>query len=316
MKLFTNVPVKVQAENQIDYHSNLLGLGSCFVENIGAKLDYFKFPTLLNPIGILFNPVSIENLIVRAISNKTYTTEEVFEQNEQFHCFDAHSDLNSFSSEEMASNLNSALVETAKTLKKASHLIITLGTAWVYFNIENQKVVANCHKVPQARFNKKLLSIDEIVNSLKKIEKNIKEINPNITIIYTVSPVRHIKDGFLENSLSKAHLISAVHSVLKNNNQSHYFPAYEIMMDELRDYRFYGKDLVHPNDTAIEIIWDRFKESWISKDAQKTMSDVATIQRGLSHRPFNAESSAHRQFLQKLETIKNQIKSEFPNLHF
>ena len=234
MKLQTQVPLK-KAENQIDYNSQLVVLGSCFANNIGEKLAYYKFQVLQNPFGILFHPLAIENLISRAIHQKQYTGEEVFFLNERWQCYDAHSDLSSVTKEDLFHSLNSGVLETKLYLTTASHIFITLGTAWAYQLKESGKEVANCHKVPQLAFKKQLLSIDKIVGSLEAIVRQIQTINTKAKIVFTVSPVRHLKDGFIENQQSKAHLISAVHQIIKKANAL-YFPSYELMMDELRDY--------------------------------------------------------------------------------
>ncbi|MGZ0015111.1 GSCFA domain-containing protein [Yeosuana sp. AK3] len=319
MKLQTKIPLQPQQHNQIDYNSNVVLLGSCFVENIGKKLDYFKFQNLQNPLGILFHPKAIETLIINAIEEKSYSEKDLFFHNEQWHCFDAHSKLSNSSKEVLLVNLNQAIKTTNQQIKNSTHIIITLGTAWVYRFIKNNNMVANCHKIPQNQFSKKLLSVDETIQSLESIINSIRSINTHASIIFTVSPVRHIKDGFIENTQSKAHLISAIHRVLSPRAQSrglYYFPSYEIMMDELRDYRFYAEDMMHPNQIAINYIWEKFKEVWISKDALKIMETVDDIQKGLQHKPFNPNSEAHLQFLQKLEIKKKEIQSKFPKISF
>jgi lysophospholipase L1-like esterase len=321
MNLQTKIPLIKQTHNQIDYQSRLLLIGSCFVENMGEKLDYFKFQSLQNPFGILFQPLAIENLITNAINEKEFTEEDVFFQNEQWHCFTAHSKLSHSNKDVLLNTLNNQIHLTAKQLKSASHIIITLGTAWVYRHIETDTIVANCHKVPQKKFLKELLSIDEISQSLEAIVSLIRSVNQTSTVIFTISPVRHLKDGFVENTQSKAHLISAIHEFINQksliaNRQSYYFPSYEIMMDELRDYRFYTEDMIHPNQTAINYIWEIFKEVWISNEAAKTMDDVEAIQKGLQHKPFNPNSEAHKLFLQKLSEKIEQLQSHFPHILF
>ncbi|NJX16792.1 GSCFA domain-containing protein [Tamlana crocina] len=328
MKLQTQISLKKQSENLIDYHSNVVLLGSCFSDNIGAKLDYFKFKNLQNPFGVLFQPKAIENLVERALNEKTFSKDDVLFHNEQWHCFDVHSKLSSVSKEALLENLNRALKSTRQHLLEASHIIITFGTAWVYRFMENDNIVANCHKVPQKQFKKELLSVEDISASLKTISASIKQANPKAPIIFTVSPVRHLKDGFVENTQSKAHLISAIHQLLsskgapslstplKTNCSEAYFPSYEIMMDELRDYRFYEADMVHPNTTAIEYIWERFKDVWVAPETLKIMDEVEVIQKGLRHKPFNPNSKAHLEFLQKLETKKEGIRRKFPHIKF
>ena len=305
MNFRTNIQLKKE-RNQIDYNSNLLLIGSCFSENIYKKLDYFKFNTLSNPFGILFNPIAIENLVTNAINTKEYSEKDLFELNERWHCFDAHSDLSNVNKNELLNNLNGAIKVTNQQIIDASHIIITLGTAWVYRFIETDYIVGNCHKVPQKKFLKELLSVDQIKASLENISTLIKDVNPTATIVFTVSPVRHLKDGFEENSLSKASLLSAIHQVTNKREQIYYFPSFEIMMDDLRDYRFYTNDMLHPNETAINYIWEQFKLAWIDENTTSTMKEVDTIQKGLAHRPFNKNSKQHQEFLNDLEEkIKN-----------
>ncbi len=320
MKLQTTIPLQPQQHNQIDYNSSILLLGSCFVENIGHKLDYFKFQNLQNPFGILFQPLAIEKLIANAANEQKYTENDIFFHNEQWHCYDAHSKLSHASKEELLTDLNKQIDLTAKQLNNSSHIIITLGTAWVYRHIETDTLVANCHKVPQKKFLKELLSVDEISESLQSIIELIRSVNKKASILFTVSPVRHLKDGFVENTQSKAHLIAAIHQALKENSSlslvEGYFPSYEIMMDELRDYRFYAEDMIHPNQTAIHYIWEKFQSVWISKEASKTMETVDDIQKGLQHKPFNPNSEAHLQFLQKLELKIKEVQSAHPKISF
>ena len=319
MKLQTTIPLQPQQHNQIDYRSKILMLGSCFIENIGNKLDYFKFQNLQNPFGILFQPLAIENLITQAINEKEYTENDIFFHNEQWHCYDAHSKLSHTSKDELLHILNEQIGLTAKQLNNSTHIIITLGTAWVYRHIETDTIIANCHKVPQKKFIKELLSVDEITQSLEAITSLVKTVNPEVSFIFTVSPVRHLKDGFIENMQSKAHLISAIHSNVSSQSMSsglYYFPSYEIMMDELRDYRFYAEDMIHPNKMAINYIWEKFKQVWISKDVLKTMDEVESIQKGLSHKSFNSKSKAHQQFLFKINEKQSLLKKKFSHIQF
>jgi len=312
--LQTKIPLEKLSKNQIDYHANVLLFGSCFSENIGKKLEYFKFKSLQNPFGILFHPKAIETLISNAVKGKLYSEDDVFFQNEQWHCFEAHSKLSHTSKAHLINQLNNQIELTASELKKASHVIITLGTAWVYRNLKTDSIVANCHKVPQKQFVKELLSVEQISDTLKNILHLIHVMNPNASVIFTVSPVRHLKDGFVENTQSKAHLISAIHEV--TINQSFYFPAFEIMMDELRDYRFYCEDMIHPSQLAINYIWETFKKVWISEPSYTIMDAVDLIQKGLLHKPFNPESQAHKAFLEKLEAKKTSMNARFPEMRF
>jgi len=320
MKLQTQIPL-TRAQNQISYDSQLLILGSCFAENIGDKLQYFKFQSVQNPFGILFHPLAIENLISRAVNKETYSEEDIFYLNERWHCFDAHSEVSNPSKEKLLKELNAGLQQTYQQITKSTHIFITLGTAWVYRNIETNAVVANCHKVPQKEFSKELLSIEAIQKSLKNSIQGIQSVNQKAKFVFTVSPVRHLKDGFIENQRSKSHLISAIHKTI--DSPSHgggwgedYFPSYELMMDELRDYRFYKADMVHPNQLAIDYIWEKFVEVWITPTAYPTMEKVDNVKKSLQHRPFNPESEQHQTFIKSLRKKITYLQKEYPFMEF
>ncbi|WP_111684429.1 GSCFA domain-containing protein [Winogradskyella tangerina] len=316
MDLQTQIPLQPQKYDQIDYNSEVVLLGSCFSENIGAKFSYFKFRTRINPFGILFNPLAIERFITRAINSDYYSEDELLFNNEQWLCLDAHSKLNSSSKDGLLSKLNSNLDDSLQKLTNATHVIITLGTSWVYRHIETDRIVSNCHKIPQKHFLKELLSVDTISQSLDAIISLVRSVNPKVNVIFTVSPVRHLKDGFVENTQSKAHLISAVHNMIDHRLHQYYFPSYELMMDELRDYRFYKSDMIHPNGIAIDYIWNKFKMVWVAEGAHAMMDEVESIQKGLNHKPFNPNSEAHQQFLKSLETRINQLQGAFPFIKF
>ena len=315
MKLQTKIPLKRATRNLIEHQSNILLLGSCFSENIGDKLSYFKFQSTQNPFGILFHPKAIENLITNAINKKVYSSDDFIYQNEIWHSFDAHSSLSSANEDALLSKLNSAISLTSKKLDEASHIIITLGTSWVYRFIETDTIVANCHKIPQKKFLKELLTVAEITESLAAIIVLLKSVNKDIHITFTVSPVRHLKDGFIENTQSKSHLITAIHTVLNEQNVS-YFRSYEIMMDELRDYRFYAEDMIHPNKTAINYIWEKFAATWFSEETNSTMKEIDVIQKGILHRPFHENSEQHQQFLLKLAQKKSSLQERLPFINF
>ncbi|MCL9769096.1 GSCFA domain-containing protein [Flavobacterium sp. HXWNR69] len=324
MQFTTKIPVQ-KSSFPIDYDSKIMLLGSCFAENIGKKFSYFKYQATTNPFGIIFNAVSLEKLIRRVVENKKFTENDIFFHNELWHCYEVHSELSNPDKDLFLSHLNSILESTHRHIAALTHCIITLGTSWVYSNIETHEIVANCHKVPQKQFTKELLSIEQTEKSLENIILLIHSVNPNCHFIFTVSPVRHIKDGFIENTLSKAHLIAAIHSILNKkfstslevtNQNRNYFPSYEIMMDELRDYRFYAEDMLHPNQTAIDYIWLRFYEHYISESAAKLMEEVDAIQKGLAHRPFNPNTESHQKFLAQLNLKIETIKKKLPHVSF
>ena len=301
----------------IDYSSRIVSLGSCFAENMGEKFDFFKFQNTTNPFGIIFNPISIETIIERAINQNYFTEDDLFFHNELWHCYEVHSDLSRENKEDFLLNLNQILKETNQQLTSATHIIITYGTSWVYKLKSSGTIVANCHKVPQNQFDKEILSVEEIEKCLQNNLDLIQKANPNCNVIFTISPVRHLKDGFVENQRSKAHLITAVQKIINYPlSIIHYFPSFEIQMDELRDYRFYAQDMLHPNSVAIDYIWERFCESTIVEEATPIMQEVASIQKGMAHRPFHPQSISHTNFLQNLSEKAAQLKVRFPFMNF
>lgn len=318
MQFRTQIPIS-KSYAPIDYSSKVLSIGSCFAENMAQKFDYFKFQNETNPFGIIFNPVSIEKLLGRVCEQDFFQKKDVFFHNERWHSYEVHSDLSNSDRQELLETLNKAITETFKQLKEATHIIITFGTSWIYRNIESEEIVANCHKVPQKQFSKELLSVETISKSIQNTIDLIQNLNPKINFIFTISPVRHIKDGFVENQLSKSHLFTALHFNLKseiNNLKLEYFPSYEIMMDELRDYRFYSEDMLHPNQIAIDYIWKLFSENYISEESFSTMKDVDEIQKSLRHRSFNPESEQHQKFLQKLKQKIEVLRTKLPHFKF
>lgn len=315
MQLQTKIPIQEQTP-KINYNSSLVLLGSCFVENIGKKFDYFKLKNTLNPFGITFHPLVLERLIKNSLKDKSYSEDDVFQLNERWHCYDAHSVLSDASQSKLINNLNLASKTLKRSITKASHIVVTLGTAWGYVHQNLTEVVNNCHKVPQKNFKKTLASVEKLVVSLKSISATIKTINPEAKLILTVSPVRHIKDGFVENTQSKAHLISAVHKTISATNNTAYFPSYEIMMDELRDYRFYSEDMLHPSQIAVNYIWGQFIAAWFSQEGKDTLSRVNDIQRGLAHRPFNPSSDAHQKFIKNLQEKIEALQQDYPQIKF
>lgn len=316
MNLQTHIPLSKETRHPIDYNSKVFLLGSCFSENIGNKLEYFKFQSSQNPFGILFHPKAIEALVNHAINEKEYSEEDIFLLNERYHCFDAHSQLSNASKEEMIQNLNQAIQHTNQQITESTHIIITLGTAWVYRFIESDQIVANCHKVSQKKFLKEILSVEEIAESLESIIALIRSINPEVNFIFTVSPVRHLKDGFVQNQQSKSHLTAAIHQVVEPRKRLFYFPSYEIMMDELRDYRFYAQDMIHPNQTAINYIWEKFFATWISESSEQMIKKVDSIQKRKNHKPFNPNSEEHQQFLNALSLDIQEVEKQHPHISF
>ena len=310
----TIVPIPKATEN-ITYYSKIVSLGSCFAVNMAQKFAYYKFPVTLNPFGILFHPLAIEGILHRAWQQIPYTSNDFFKHNELWHSFSFHSDLSQLNLENAISLANTQQVQLRQALKDATFCFITLGTAWVYIYNSTDTIVANCHKLPSQHFSKRLLSVYEITESLTNILTLLHTIQPEIHCVFTISPVRHLKDGFLENQVSKAQLFSALYPLLSDGKAS-YFPACELLLDELRDYRFYANDMVHPSEGAINYIWERWVETYVDEATQADMKQVDSIQKGLLHRPFNPESETHRKFLEQLKQKMEVFTQKYPHIVF
>ena len=300
---------------KINHQHQLLLIGSCFTEQIGTKLFNHKFSVLDNPNGILFNPFSITKSISSYINNKQYSGSDLFYQNECWNSWEHHSRFSNPDTGECLRIINESQTKAHSFLKKADWLLITLGSAFVY-QLDNNSVVANCHKVPIDKFSKRLLSVEEVITDLQTMIEKAVVFNPGLKIIFTISPVRHLRDGFVENNRSKATLIHAVHQLVEKNNNCFYFPAYEFIIDDLRDYRFYAEDMVHPNYAATNYVWEKFIATCIDESSQQLMKEIAIIVSAKNHKPFNPTSEQHKKFLQtNLEKVK-KIQQQFPYINF
>jgi len=316
MQFRTQTPV-FKSNSCIEYDSKIVSLGSCFAVNIAEQLAYFKFQSSVNPFGILFHPLAILGIIQRALKQNYFTEADLFFNNELWHCFEVHSEMSHPNKEDLLQSLNEKLLQIQQQITEATHLILTYGTSWVYRHKASQKIVANCHKVSQSNFDKELLSTIQIQEAIQETLEAVQSVNPNINVIMTISPVRHLKDGFVENQVSKAHLISAVYSIINaTSGNVNYFPSYEIQMDDLRDYRFYADDFLHPNTSAIAYIWERFVAAWVSEKAIPIMQEVQQIQKGLQHRPFHPDSESHLYFLKQLHHKIAVLQKEHPSIQF
>ncbi len=318
MKLQTNIAIR-PGDHPLSYESRLLLLGSCFAQNIGDKLSYYQFRCVQNPMGILFHPMPLTSVIRRAVEARPYTAEDIFCHNERWHCFETHSSLSAGSRDQLLQNLTTALSCLRNELLSASHVLITLGTAWGYREVNGNKLVGNCHKLPQKEFRRELTPVETLLNTITEMQDLVVSLNPQAKVIFTISPVRHLREGFIENQQSKAHLITALHQIMTTSGSQKsifYFPAYELLMDELRDYRFYAADMVHPNALAIDYIWEKFSEAWISKQTQLVMDSVADIQKGIAHRPFDPSSLQHREFRQQLKNKITVLQKKYPHMAF
>ena len=296
MQFRTEVKIP-KAPFSINHRHKVVSIGSCFAEQIGQKLTESKFDVETNPFGNLFHPIAIENAIGRIHSRVHYIANEIFEYNNLFFSWDHHSSFSNPSKVDCINNINQTIDKYNVFTRKADFFIITLATSWVYKIKSMDFIVANCHKFPQREFQKLLLTTNEIYDSLLKTVKYILDIAPNAKIIFTISPVRHIKDGIVENNLSKSRLINAVHHLVSQSNELFYFPSYELILDDLRDYRFYKEDMIHPNDLAIEYVWNKFQETWMDDKTTELNAQIHKMNLAMNHRAFNPKTVQHQTFL-------------------
>jgi hypothetical protein len=294
----------------VSHQSKILSLGSCFAQTIGQKMINAKFDCMVNPFGTIFNPYSLEILLEAALFNDRFEERLICERDGLFFHYYAHSDLVATTKEKLIERLTVQRDQTRVYLEQGTHLILTLGTAWVY-ELEGFGTVANCHKQPSSLFSKRLLTIEEMESRLSNLFDNFSRVYPNLKVILTVSPVRHLKDGVAENQLSKSQLRVLCANLEKRFSSLSYFPAYEIMMDELRDYRFYKSDLIHPTVEAEDYIWQKWQSSHFSAETQTKSEEIRKINLELSHRTLNPNSPAHLKFqenlLQKLERLNSKF---------
>ncbi|MEP6615758.1 MAG: GSCFA domain-containing protein [Ginsengibacter sp.] len=310
MKWMLDVPV-LPSPQKISYEDKILFMGSCFSQEIGSKLKALKFNVLQNPNGILYDPVSLSEALVSYMVNKKYIQTGLVKINELWHSWQHHSSFSDEDHQEVLSHINSSQDAAHGFISSVDWLVISLGTAFHYLLAKENIPVVNCHKAPSSFFTKELLTISEIEESLEKAIAMITAALPKVHIILTVSPVRHIRDGIVENNHSKARLLEAVHKLTSKFPNVEYFPAYEIMMDELRDYRFYKKDLVHPNEMATQYIFEKFTESYIAGKDVVCMESITEILNAVQHTPLHEASEGYAVFkknqLEKIARLQQQF---------
>jgi hypothetical protein len=262
----------------------------------------------------LYNPLSIANALNQILEGKEYREEDLFFSGGLWHSWMHHSDFSAPSQEEALALVNSRLAKAKENLAKADWLVMTWGTAYVYIHQEMQKVVGNCHKQPDKTFRRLMLNAEAFVEECRGVLKKCREVNPNLKVLFTVSPIRHAKDGMHGNQLSKATLLLAIDEICRTCPNCFYFPSYEIIMDELRDYRFYADDMIHLSSKAVEYIWECFCQCYFSKETQAVMKEWAEVKRALDHKPFRPNSAAYRDFLSQIVLKIMQMKEKFPYL--
>ncbi len=319
------IPIQIpHIKPPVTYKDKLLLMGSCFTEHIGNYLSDVKFPVLQNPNGILFDPLSVCRSLISYIENKQYKEEDLFCLNEAWHSWQHHSRFSNPNKEEALQKINTSQYDAHRFLKSADWLIITLGSSFVYkfsYNdkdvlAQENKSVANCHKAPSKLFYKHLSTIEETVTAFDGTLFRLFHFNPQLKVIFTISPVRHLRDGVIENNRSKARLLEAVHHLVNKFEKLYYFPAYELVIDVLRDYRFYDIDMAHPNYAATQFVLENFFEYCVEPKSKSLSEEIRKIVIAKNHKPFNAASQQHKLFLSSHKAKVEQLQKQHPYLDF
>ena len=308
-----------KSSHSISHKSNILLAGSCFADNMGTRLAERKFNIGINPFGVLYNPLSISAMLMRIVEGKPFTAEspELVEHNGKWHSILHHGDFSRNTKEELLDVINQSINESHERVKKCDTVILTLGTAYAYIFNRTNDIAGNCHKLPAKEFTRRLLGIEEIVGSLSAAIDTYRRTNPEIRFIFTVSPIRHLRDGAHDNQKSKATLLLAIDRLVElYPDNAAYFPAYEILLDELRDYRFYADDMIHPSHVAVEYIWECFGKCYFNDDTHRLNKEIEDVVRAIGHRPFDADSEGYKTFLRNLLGKIEAIEDKNPYLDF
>jgi len=317
MQFFTEIQIP-EFQWKMDYSKSMMFFGSCFSENIGQRLIDLKFKVDMNPFGILYNPESIANSLKIIIENRIFTENDLFCDQGIWNSFYHHSRFSDVDQQATLGKINNRILSSNEFLKKADFLIITFGTAWVYELVKTGQIVSNCHKIPASEFKRFRLEVSDITNVYVELLEQIWKFNPGLKVIFTVSPIRHWKDGAVENQVSKATLLLAIDQLVSRfgRQKCNYFPSYELMMDELRDYRFYAEDMLHLTPVAVDYIFERFCQVAVTKESLKVSKEVVKILKAAMHRPFNNSTSEHNKFIQANLLEIDKLTERFPFLNF
>jgi hypothetical protein len=309
---FPPTPSKVK----LTHYDHILCIGSCFSQEIGQKIANYKFKTLINPQGIVFNPMSIADTLSSLEQGRTFGEKDIFENAGLWRSWQHHSQFAKTDPNQSLEGMNLAAHEAAVFLKKTNRLFLTFGTSIVYEHKITGEIVANAHKMPADTFVKRFLTITEITEKLQGILQLLKENNPDLEVILTLSPIRHLRDGFVENQRSKAILLTATHQLVENYDFIHYFPAYELLLDDLRDYRFYEADMIHPNAVAVDYIWDFFKQTYVDAPTLQVFPALDKLRAAMLHRPFNGDSREYLVFKEQQRLILKGLMERYPLIDF
>ena len=315
MNLQTKITVAAP-DFSIDYNSRLMMLGSCFAENMGSKFSYYKFDVDVNPCGIIYNPLSVANVLRLLVEGKRFEKNDLREVGGKWVSLFHHGAFSSADPDECLHRINDRLTKATGELRTLDLLVITWGTAWVYRYTRENIVVSNCHKIPSQEFERSRLSVEDIVREYLVLIERLREINPGLRILFTVSPIRHWKDGAHGNQLSKATLLLAIDRLREEIQHVYYFPAYEIVLDELRDYRFYAEDMLHVSGFTVDYIWERFLYSFISPEVFGLMNQIGRINKGVAHRPFEPQSEEYQRLVKKMLAEIAMISRSYPMIDF
>jgi hypothetical protein len=310
-----STPIEIEVSpKKITYQDRIMTLGSCFSENIGKRMQSAYFSIDINPFGVLYNPISLLNSIELLVLNKAFNQDDIFKWNDLWQSFSHSSLFSSPTQDACLSKINNQLDTSHSFFKQTDYLIITLGTAWVFEEKTTRKVVSNCHKLPSSEFLRRRLTVEEIVADYSMLIGKLKSLFPNLQLIFSVSPIRHWKDGAHENNLSKSILLLAIDKLKDLYDNVSYFPAYEIQMDELRDYRFYDSDMLHPSEVAIDYIWKRFSETYFDEKTLLIKKELEQLSADLAHRPLQPDSVEFKKFQLNTEKKKIFLKNKYPFL--
>ncbi len=300
--------------SSLNYSHSLLFVGSCFAENIGEKMQHFKFNAGINPHGILYNPASIATALRSYINNMPVKESDLFFANDCWNSWEHHSRFSHPDKTVCLTGINNSIEYAHQQLKNAKWLFITFGSAFVYTHIDGNKLTGNCHKIPNSQFAKSMLFADEIIKEYTALITQLNQFNSDLNIVFTVSPVRYIRDGVVENNLSKAVLIQSVHGLVKQQANAFYFPAYELIIDDLRDYRFYKSDLVHPTQQAIDYVFEKLMDCSFDVETQQLFEKINDLVTAMEHRPFNKDTAAFQKFKATYLQRAVNIQEAFPFL--
>jgi hypothetical protein len=311
------IPIQISPPpEKIRYKQKILLTGSCFTEHIGTHLTEMKFDVMQNPNGILFDPLSVAQSLISYLAPDRYDKNDLFFHDELWLSWKHHGQFSDTIRDNTQNKINYAQQAAHVFLKQTDWLIITLGSAFAYFLKDRNTNVANCHRAPANWFTKKLLPIEDMLAALDETLHRLFDFNPKLQVIFTISPVRHIRDGVIENNRSKARLIEVAHQLVNKFNRTYYFPAYELVIDVLRDYRFYDKDLVHPNYAATKYVLENFMENYVDLESRLLADEIRKLQISAKHRPLHPETKAHRRFLEEHYGKTLEMASKYPFLDF